>query len=146
MEDIQAYPLDSGPWLLELTRDDRVVFIGDASHPTAGAYGAGAAMGFGDAWALYRSLELTRRRCRRETAGYDLHKALQVFQQTRAPFLLRVEQQMAIDRATAKYLAEAARNEDEWKRRFKESGASIRWLQEHDVELEVLKAVSTVGV
>ncbi|CAH0038890.1 unnamed protein product [Clonostachys rhizophaga] len=146
VEDIQAYPLDTGPWLRELTREDRVVFIGDASHPTAGAYGAGAAMGFGDAWALYRSLELTRRRGRQETAGYDLHKALQVFQQTRAPFLLRVEQQIALDRDTAKYLAEAAGDEDEWKRRFKESGASIRWLQEHDVELEVLKAASTVGV
>jgi salicylate hydroxylase len=32
MTDIDAYPLDSGPWMKELVRDDRIAFVGDAAH------------------------------------------------------------------------------------------------------------------
>lgn len=32
MTDIDAYPLDSAPWLEQLVRHDRIAFIGDAAH------------------------------------------------------------------------------------------------------------------
>lgn len=147
IDDIQAYPLESGPWLQELSRDERVVFIGDAAHPTAGAYGAGAAMGFCDGWALYRSLEGTRRRPGTQASavvaetGYDVSSALRVFEETRLPYLMRVERQMSLDVEDAKYVAVAADDDAEWIARVKETGLQNQWLTEHDVELEVQKAL-----
>jgi salicylate hydroxylase len=141
VENIQAYPLDSGPWLSELTRDDRVAFIGDAAHPTAGAYGAGAAMGFCDGWALYRALQATRTRDGPARGPYDVAAALRIFQEARAPFLLRVERQMALDVEDSKFVAAAGEDEAEWIRRFKERNPENQWLTEHDVELEVQKAI-----
>jgi salicylate hydroxylase len=53
---IDAYPLQSASWMKSLIRDDAVAFVGDAAHPTAGAYGTGSSFAFSDVWALYRSL------------------------------------------------------------------------------------------
>lgn len=134
VDDIQAYPLESGAWLSNLTQD-RVAFVGDAAHPTAGAYGVGAAMGFGDAWTLYRALENTRIR-----GVFDVPAALRIYQEARAPFLLRVERQMEVDIGDAKYVAGAATDE-EWIQRFQERNVENQWLTEHDVELEVQKVI-----
>ncbi|KAK3319396.1 salicylate hydroxylase [Apodospora peruviana] len=140
VEDMQAYPLDSGPWLKQLVLHDRIAFVGDAAHPTAGAYGAGAAMGHGDAWALYRALQATS--SGDGMGSYDVPRALRIFQQARLPFLMRVEQQMAVDVVNAGYVRQAGgRDEDEWIRRFRERNAENQWLTEHDVELEVQMAV-----
>lgn len=146
VDDLDAYPLDSGPWLKQLSQGGRVVFVGDAAHPTAGAYGAGAAMGFGDCWALYRALlaslsKAVDGRVGPVSHGYDIAKALRIFEQTRLPFLFRVEQQMVLDGKDARYVAEAAADEEEWIRRFVERNPPNNWLTEHDVELEVQNAI-----
>jgi salicylate hydroxylase len=147
IDDLDAYPLDSGPWLQQLVQQDRIAFVGDAAHPTAGAYGAGAAMGYGDAWALYRALQATSRHDMDGQNGdggggvtYDVPRALGIFQQARLPFLSRVEQQMAVDREDARYVSQS-QDEAEWTRRFKERNPENQWLTEHDVELEVQKAI-----
>jgi salicylate hydroxylase len=143
INDIQAYPLESGPWMPELHMDNRVAFIGDAAHPTAGAYGAGAAMGFCDAWALRRALQGTRSRTgdADRPGGYNVAAALRAFQATRAPFLRRVETQMALDKEDARYVAAAGDDEEEWMARFDETKPQDQWLTEHDVELEVQNAI-----
>lgn len=148
IDDLDAYPLDSGPWLEQLVQQDRIAFVGDAAHPTAGAYGAGAAMGHGDVWALYRALQATSRHGndeREDDAGggvtYDVPRALRIFQQARLPFLSRVEQQMAVDMEDARYVSRASHDEAAWTRRFKEKNGQNLWLTEHDVELEVQKAI-----
>jgi salicylate hydroxylase len=149
VDDIQAYPLESGPWLRQLSKEERVAFIGDAAHPTAGAYGAGAAMGFCDGWALYRALQGTRRRVGTQASsvvaatGYDVPAALHVFEETRLPYLLRVERQIAFDAQDKQYVAEAGNGDsEEWVARLKETaGLFNQWLTEHDVELEVQKAL-----
>lgn len=153
IDDIQAYPLESGPWLRELSKEGRIVFIGDAAHPTAGAYGAGAAMGFGDGWALYRALQGTRRRVGTQakaavaTTGYDVAAALRVFEEIRLPYLLRVERQMTIDAQDKQYVAAAGDSEsEEWVARLRETtGLLNRWLTEHDVELEAQKVLMSWG-
>lgn len=142
IEDIEAYPLDSGPWLKELSKEGLVAFLGDAAHPTAGAFGAGAAMGFGDCWALKRALEASRDHFGGTDGGYNVSKALSLFQATRLPFLSRVEKQMEIDTQNAIYIAEASQDEPEWIRRFKERNPLSQWLTEHDVELEVQKVIT----
>ncbi|KAB5529013.1 salicylate hydroxylase [Coniochaeta sp. 2T2.1] len=148
VDDLDAYPLDSGPWLKQLIQHDRVAFVGDAAHPTAGAYGAGAAMGHGDAWALYKALQATSTHNvegGKDGGGggvaYDVPRALRIFQEARLPFLTRVEQQMAVDKEDASYIAQASEDEAEWTRRFKERNVKNEWLTEHDVELEVQKAI-----
>ncbi|CAK7234051.1 hypothetical protein SCUCBS95973_008803 [Sporothrix curviconia] len=144
VDDLDAYPLDSGPWLQLLSQGGRVAFVGDAAHPTAGAYGAGAAMGFGDCWALYRALLASKRGVRPTGPNdheYDIPKALRIFENTRLPFLQRVEHQMTLDGHDARYVAEAASDEKEWTRRFIERNPANNWLTEHDVELEVQNAI-----
>ncbi|KAH7227256.1 hypothetical protein FSOLCH5_001995 [Fusarium solani] len=138
LEDIQAYPLDSGPWLEHLSRESCVAFAGDAAHPTAGAYGAGAAMGFGDGWALARALEASRL-APGGSYQYNVHKALDLYEKIRRPFLARVEQQMGLDARNARYVGEA--DGEEWARRYLERNPLNLWLSEHDVELEAQKVI-----
>ncbi|WOO80725.1 FAD-dependent monooxygenase sorC [Vanrija pseudolonga] len=139
LPDIQALPLESGPWLESLTQDGRVVFVGDAAHPTAGAYGAGAGMGYADAWGLYCALSGMSTGQGTGTS-YDVPAALQVFDKARLPFLHRVAKQFVVDEINGKYIAAAKGDEEEWIKRFKETApARIKWLVEHDVELEVIK-------
>ena len=138
IEDIAAYPLEAGPWLKTLAKDNCVAFVGDAAHPTAGAYGAGGAMGYGDCWALYRALESTTKR----DGGYDAPRALRMLNETRIPFLSRVETQMGVDRLDAQYVAAAGEDETEWVRRFNQFNIPNDWLVEHDVELEIQKALA----
>jgi salicylate hydroxylase len=146
LDDLDAYPLDSGPWMNELVRDGRVAFVGDAAHPTAGAFGAGASMGFGDCWALYRSLQVCQINeslpaLGNQLGGYDLKRALAIFNETRGHFLKRVEQQMTLDKAKGAYIAAAENNEQEWIRRFIERNPPNHWLTEHSVELEFQKTL-----
>ncbi|KJR89564.1 Salicylate hydroxylase (Salicylate 1-monooxygenase) [Sporothrix schenckii 1099-18] len=151
VDGMDAYPLDSGPWLQQLAQADRIAFVGDAAHPTAGAYGAGAAMGFGDCWALYRALSASRSRSTAadeqpastdpNTHRYDIAKALRIFEQARLPFLLRVEEQMELDGRDGRYVSAAVADEQEWMRRYVERNPPSNWLTEHDVELEVQNAI-----
>ncbi len=98
-------------------------------------------MGFGDGWALYRALQATRTRDGPVLGHYNMPAALRIFQEERAPFLLRVEKQMGLDVEDAKFVAAAREDEAEWIRRFKERNPENQWLTEHDTELELQKAI-----
>lgn len=121
---------------------------------TAGAFGAGAAMGFCDTWALFRSLQVTYRERIGESPdasgdagdhsshGYNLPRALRIYNETRRHFLSRVEAQMTFDLRDAQYVAQAGEDEQEWIRRFMERHSPNQWLMEHDVETEFQKTLT----
>jgi len=157
MTDLDAYPLESAPWPKRLVWHDRIALMGDAAHPTAGAYGAGATMGQRDCWALFRSLQEsykkrsdndvnTTRISNAPQSHYDLPRALKLYSETRRHFLGRVELQMELDTKDAPYLAEAASDEKEWIRRFQERNKSLLWLAEHDVEAEFVKTLAAEAI
>ncbi|TVY20501.1 6-hydroxynicotinate 3-monooxygenase [Lachnellula arida] len=154
MTDIDAYPLDSAPWLEQLVRHDRIAFIGDAAHPTAGAFGLGAALGQGDSWALYRSLQQSYtgdgRNLTLPTGGktapekhYDLRRALGLYNETRRHFLGRVWLQQGLDGVDAAYIAQAASDEAQWIRRFQERHKNQLWMTEHDVEAAFVNTLAS---
>jgi salicylate hydroxylase len=151
--DFAAYPLESAAWLEKLTRDDRIAFVGDAAHPTAGAFGAGTTVGFGDCWALMRALEhssttsnstlqpytSTATSARTTPAishTYDLPCALRLYNETRCHFLARFQAQLMREVANVAYISEAGDEGPEWLARYQERFAPQWWLTEHDVEEE----------
>ncbi|KAM0708431.1 hypothetical protein Q7P35_005083 [Cladosporium inversicolor] len=74
----------AGPRLQKLTAWDKVVLLGDASHPLSGAFGSGAAFALEDGWILARAIEHTRARER------PLSEALEGFDEIRSPYYLRM--------------------------------------------------------
>jgi len=88
--------------LQKLTAWDKVVLLGDASHPLSGeylgvstsrvcmlmqslgAFGSGAAFALEDGWILARAIEHTRARER------PLSEALEIFDDIRSPYYLRM--------------------------------------------------------
>ncbi|KAJ9138242.1 Salicylate hydroxylase [Pleurostoma richardsiae] len=140
---IDAYRLESAPWMENMTRDAVIAFIGDAAHPTAGAYGAGATFGFGDVWALYRSLLRSVGNGENDSSGYDIPRALSMFNRIRRPFLERVEKQLQLDKKNSEYIA-ATQDERQWTDRWKERFSMNWWMLEHDVEAECQKVEAEV--
>lgn len=148
---LNAFPLESAPWLEHLSYKNKVVFVGDAAHPTSGVYGSGAAFGFGDIWALYRSLQESgsnaSKRKRAKFNGrsidekeikpekYKLKPALFLFDETRRHFLKDVYEQLGRDRKYSEFIQEAE-NHDEKIERVVEAGSHANWYREHNVELE----------
>jgi salicylate hydroxylase len=148
---LNAFPLESAPWLEHLSYQDRIAFVGDAAHPTSGAFGAGSAFGFGDVWALYRSLKETgtnnwkRRRAElndssfsenNQTADtYNLKSALFLFDETRRYYLKDVYEQIGRDRLSADYVQDA-KDEDEKIERYVKVADDANWISEHNVEIE----------
>ncbi|KAK6462282.1 salicylate hydroxylase [Scheffersomyces coipomensis] len=143
--DIKAFPLESGSWLHDLVLKDKVVFAGDAAHPTAGAYGSGAGFGFSDAFALYRALAETSSNYWYETTPgavkYNIKLSTFLFNETRRHFLIRVEAQLAIDSAQSKerITTPADDNETEWKSRYLIKRNGGEWIRSHSVEFEYQK-------
>lgn len=129
-----AFPLERTPWLNDLVVGNRIAFVGDSAHPTSGVYGAGAALGFDDVWALYRGLSETKL-----DKTYRLEKALFLFNETRRHFLLRVEVQTKIDAQIQKRYVDASKDDDEWKKRVAERGLVSNWISEHSSEAEYQK-------
>jgi len=78
----------AGPRLEQLTGWNKIVLLGDASHPLSGAFGSGAAFALEDAWILARTLEYTR------TTSQPLEKALEMFDAIRSPYYLRMYQHL----------------------------------------------------
>ncbi|OAL26876.1 hypothetical protein AYO20_09909 [Fonsecaea nubica] len=74
----------AGPRLEKLTAWDKVVLLGDASHPLSGAFGSGAAFALEDGWILARAIEYTR------DAPKGLAQALAIFDAIRSPYYLRM--------------------------------------------------------
>ena len=111
-------------------------------------------MGFGDGYALFRSLQATYREHRSSPSrnledeqttfagSYDIARALRIYNETRRHFLNRVELQMTLDIQDAKYIAQAGVDEREWIRRFRERTSLNHWLTEHDVEIEFQRVLA----
>ncbi|PSS12635.1 hypothetical protein M430DRAFT_145036 [Amorphotheca resinae ATCC 22711] len=125
----------AGPRLKTLIAWDKVVLIGDASHPLSGAFGSGAAFALEDGWILARALEHTR------SARKPLSEALKIFDEIRSPYYLRMYE----------YLDEQKRIVEETHagRTFEErlqmkvdafvGEDKLAWIYENDIE-EVWKA------
>ncbi|KAH9848937.1 FAD/NAD-P-binding domain-containing protein [Lenzites betulinus] len=73
------FAMFGGPRLDSVTRNGRIVLVGDASHPLSGAFGSGAAFAFEDAYTLKSVIDFSRKR------GRDLDYALEHFDSVRAP-------------------------------------------------------------
>ncbi|CAK7208957.1 hypothetical protein SEUCBS140593_000331 [Sporothrix eucalyptigena] len=136
---VDAYPLNAAPWMRDLIRDDAVAFVGDAAHPTAGAYGAGYSFAFGDVRALYLSLWCSHNMTGSTSdTAYDVPYALHLYNETRRQFLHRVEKQIQMDKVDLAYVAAAGdadpENDAEWIRRYRERFTINWWLLEHDVD------------
>jgi salicylate hydroxylase len=82
--DWREFSAFAGPRLEKLIAWRKVVLIGDASHPLSGAFGSGAAFAMEDSWVLARAIEHTRS----EVNG--LAKALEIFDEIRSPYYLRM--------------------------------------------------------
>ncbi|CAH2450339.1 Putative salicylate hydroxylase [Komagataella phaffii CBS 7435] len=109
------------------------------SASKSGAFGAGAQFGFGDVWALYRPLQETVSDAYVDTgllADYDLHRALFLFNETRRHFLARVEKQLGYDADTYKSYFSTARNDKEWRARFRQVESPLEWMRENNVEAD----------
>ncbi|OKL61015.1 hypothetical protein UA08_03110 [Talaromyces atroroseus] len=74
----------AGPRLEHITGWDKVVLIGDASHPLQGAFGSGATFAMEDGWILARALERTR------SSASPLPRALKIFDEIRSPYYMRM--------------------------------------------------------
>ncbi|KAF7552704.1 hypothetical protein G7Z17_g4113 [Cylindrodendrum hubeiense] len=74
----------AGPRLDKITGWDKVVLIGDASHPLSGAFGSGATFAMEDGWILARALE------RSQLSSHSLPDALEIFEQIRSPYYARM--------------------------------------------------------
>ncbi|TVY71450.1 FAD-dependent monooxygenase tropB, partial [Lachnellula suecica] len=71
----------TGPRLEGLTAWDKVVLIGDASHPLTGAFGSGAAFAMQDGWILAQAIAHTR---------HSIPAALAIFDEIRSPYYRRM--------------------------------------------------------
>ncbi|KIW33245.1 uncharacterized protein PV07_00111 [Cladophialophora immunda] len=137
LPDIQVYPLQTSEWMRSLVRDDAVAFVGDAAHPTAGAYGAGCSFAFNDVWCLYRSLGSAHDpRSSPRVVPYHVPYALHLYNESRVHFLHRVERQIQMDKRDYSYIRAAGDDHQEWVRRYKERFTINWWLLEHDAEAE----------
>lgn len=141
--EVKSFPLERAPWLKNLVINNRIAYVGDAAHPTSGAYGAGAAMGFDDVWALYKALEENSNLKEVKIAdgdlsnvAYNLQKSLYLFNETRKYFLARVERQIDIDHDILCKYVHKATTENDWKIRIKRFLDGLSWIREHNVKLE----------
>ncbi|OQO07638.1 hypothetical protein B0A48_07335 [Cryoendolithus antarcticus] len=74
----------AGARLDKLTAWDKVVLLGDASHPLSGAFGSRAAFALEDGWILARAIEYTR------GSTHALRDALKIFDEIRSPYYMRM--------------------------------------------------------
>nr|OQO20310.1 hypothetical protein B0A51_14190 [Rachicladosporium sp. CCFEE 5018] len=74
----------AGARLDKRTAWDKVVLLGDASHPLSGAFGSGAAYALEDGWILARAIEYTR------GSMHALRDALKIFDEIRSPYYLKM--------------------------------------------------------
>jgi len=80
----KEFPGFAGPRLDSLTGWDKVVLIGDASHPLGGDLGSGASFALEDSWILAQAIEKTRN----DTNG--IAEALKIFDSIRSPYYSRM--------------------------------------------------------
>ncbi|OOQ84072.1 hypothetical protein PEBR_32112 [Penicillium brasilianum] len=128
------FPIARGGWLTSLIANDRICFVGDAAHPTGGAFGAGCSFAFEDAKTLILALNHTYgvNGCwSKET----IRRALNLYNATRSPHILKVFQ-----------LLEASQEPESQTERGKLATAQqMKWLTTIDTEVEFRKALASEG-
>ncbi|RDW84272.1 putative FAD-binding monooxygenase [Coleophoma cylindrospora] len=122
----------AGPRLQRLVGWDRVVLIGDASHPLSGAFGSGAAFALEDGWILAQALQYTR------LSPDAITHALEIFDQIRSPYYRRMYEFLDQQKANvAKSADEASRRtfDANLAARLKAfDGQGLAWVYLNDIE------------
>jgi salicylate hydroxylase len=116
-----------------LTGWNKIVLLGDASHPLSGAFGSGAAFALEDGWILARAIEHAWAR------SQSLDKALDIFDHIRSPYYLRMYQHLDEQKekvARAKKADPNASFEDSLKARMEAFGGeeALPWIYRNDIE------------
>ncbi|RDX47586.1 salicylate hydroxylase [Lentinus brumalis] len=117
----------SGPQLESIVRYGSVALLGDASHPFAGAFGAGASFALEDAWTLAQAVSYALRN------GLPVAEALRLFDETRSPYCSRLYDElrsMAAATEKGKHLPWDERVMD----RIEERWGDFEWIFSYDVE------------
>ncbi|CZR53485.1 uncharacterized protein PAC_03364 [Phialocephala subalpina] len=133
--DWKEFSAFAGPRLEKLTGwDNKIVLIGDASHPLSGAFGSGAAFALEDGWILARAIEHTR-----TSRTNNLGAALDIFDTIRSPYYLRMYEYL--DQQKAKIVEGKAVNpgqtfEDSLKARINSFGGEeqLSWIYGNNIE------------
>ncbi len=76
----------AGPPLDSLVAWDKLVLVGDSSHPSAGGFGSGSAFAMEDSWTLARAIEYARRTSFSTSISATLAEALRIFDTIRNPY------------------------------------------------------------
>lgn len=74
----------AGPRLDSLMGWDKVVLVGDASHPLAGGLGSGASFALEDSWILAQAIKKT------QNGPNSISEALKIFNSIRSPYYSRM--------------------------------------------------------
>ncbi|KAK0646729.1 hypothetical protein B0T16DRAFT_330101 [Cercophora newfieldiana] len=76
----------AGPAMENLMGWDKVVLVGDSSHPSAGGFGSGSAFAMEDSWTLARAIEYARTMVTTGSVSEVIGDALRVFNEVRRPY------------------------------------------------------------
>ncbi|KAK5046936.1 hypothetical protein LTR84_007290 [Exophiala bonariae] len=122
----------AGPGPEKITGWDKLVLIGDASHPLHGAFGSGATFGMEDGWILAQAIELEHNR----SSENVIVPALQVFEEIRLPYYQKMyaylnDQLGRVNKAGDQTIEEVL------EARFKTLGINqedkLAWIYKHDI-------------
>ncbi|KAE8548277.1 hypothetical protein EYB25_010071 [Talaromyces marneffei] len=127
----------AGPRLNKLHAWNKLVLIGDASHPLTGAFGSGAAFAMEDGWILARSIEYVFSTLATKQSSFSkqngLEEVLSIFDTIRSPYYARMYQHL--DNMKAKFAGVVDTFEGRLQARivaFSEGG--LDWIYQNDIE------------
>ncbi|KAK3356642.1 FAD-binding monooxygenase [Lasiosphaeria hispida] len=117
-----------GPVVDSLSAWDKLALVGDASHPSAGGFGAGSSFAMEDSWILARTIEYTRSKLMSAEPAEIVAGALKTFNTVRRPFYQAMWQ---FRQSQAKFLKEVGRKEyddfdGDLRRRFASDGLGAK--------------------
>lgn len=120
----------SGPELESLVAwNNKVVLVGDSSHPMSGAFGSGAGFAMEDGWILAQSLA---------HHDNDLSKALPLFNEVRLSYYARMYTHLASEASRrAKKLQDIGNPSFEERianKIISDGGADMSWIYQNDIE------------
>ncbi|KIW20754.1 hypothetical protein PV08_01332 [Exophiala spinifera] len=127
----------AGPRLDRLTGWDKVVLLGDASHPLSGAFGSGAAFALEDGWILARTIEHAYAQGGATSTSQPLSKALDVFDRIRSPYYSRMYQYLdGLKQKTSRPKDSNATFASTLKSRIEAFGGeeALPWIYRNDIE------------
>lgn len=136
-EKTQEFALMSGPRLKRIVTGENIAFVGDASYPLQGNFGAGAGFALEDVYTLAKALDWARSR------NKPLVDALELFDSIRSPHYERLFK--VIDNFAsikAKLRAEGLPIDEEISERVKRiSHASELWMYYYEIDKVVKEAI-----